>query len=563
MTLGPPPTAAGPSGDTPPAQRQDTAATSVANVQTSSAAASSASPVPGPSISTGPYTSQFSVQPPSAPRAYYARSGANPYPSQYSARQSQPSAPHTGSQAPVPSGYYAASHANYYSQQPASRGASQLQTQAGSYPYYNYPPNTWTNTWNTGSYQYGAGSSYPYPYSQSQPRASAQSSASAPQTKQAPSAPPPPPMEKKTPAPPPSPSPPPEYRKDWDALIRTFLSTIGFSQAVRGFEADMLILNPEYERKRVPAALGVLMKDLLKMAQNNSESDQGKPLERPLEERKLDYVHLANNAKPRSQTSLTKDISHFLARNRARNDASNRKEFLLSLAEKRRRLNENGDFAPLEPSPSCARTDAKTQNRDLQMKYDIAKNEDGPLRRTLKSETVDESSGASGSTTHAPSGSTNDSNDCPSAGRYPALDERLQDIEKHLAIRYVPLPPRSLLDRLKYLEDHIIHLEKEYPPWAALHFNQPNRGWPPPPRPTPIIVPSHLTSTTVPRLPQMGTSSVSSGQVTPTLSSEFIDGAAKGKGKSGRHTKSSLHRAVMERLEVQKAMNDLTGGDGG
>lgn len=40
----------------------------------------------------------------------------------------------------------------------------------------------------------------------------------------------------------------------------------------------------------------------------------------------------------------------------------------------------------------------------------------------------------------------------------------------------VPLPPRSLLDRLKYLEDHVIHLEKEYPPWAALHFNQPNRG---------------------------------------------------------------------------------------
>lgn len=40
----------------------------------------------------------------------------------------------------------------------------------------------------------------------------------------------------------------------------------------------------------------------------------------------------------------------------------------------------------------------------------------------------------------------------------------------------VPSPPRSLLDRLKFLEDHIIHLEREYPPWAALHFNQPNRG---------------------------------------------------------------------------------------
>ena len=35
-----------------------------------------------------------------------------------------------------------------------------------------------------------------------------------------------------------------------------------------------------------------------------------------------------------------------------------------------------------------------------------------------------------------------------------------------------------------------------------------------------------------------------------------------GKGKTGRRTKSSLHRAVMEKLEVQKAMNDLAGEDG-
>lgn len=40
----------------------------------------------------------------------------------------------------------------------------------------------------------------------------------------------------------------------------------------------------------------------------------------------------------------------------------------------------------------------------------------------------------------------------------------------------VPSFPLSLLDRLRFLEDHIIHLEKEYPPWAALHFNQPRRG---------------------------------------------------------------------------------------
>lgn len=39
----------------------------------------------------------------------------------------------------------------------------------------------------------------------------------------------------------------------------------------------------------------------------------------------------------------------------------------------------------------------------------------------------------------------------------------------------VPLPPNSIADRLKFLEDHIIQLERDFPPWAALHLNQPNR----------------------------------------------------------------------------------------
>lgn len=131
---------------------------------------------------------------------------------------------------------------------------------------------------------------------------------------------------------------------------------------------------------------------------------------------------------------ITKDISRFLAQNRARNDASNRNEFLLSLAEKRRRLNENGDSAK-SPVSSCARTDAKTQNRDLQMKYDIAKNEDGPLRRTTKTVfSTQPDIGATEKLNDNVSGTPIET--YPSAERYPALDERLQNVEKHLAVRY-------------------------------------------------------------------------------------------------------------------------------
>ncbi|KAI0829824.1 hypothetical protein BC628DRAFT_1358907 [Trametes gibbosa] len=548
MTLGPPPSAAGPSGN-PPAERASVTVKSPQNTQPPPPA-----PVPGPSVSTGPYTSQFSVHP-HASRPYHGQPSTTAPSTGYSANSPQiavqPQTLQNNSYAPP---------TNYLPQHAQTQTAQQ--PPQASYPYYNYHPGAWTNAWNGSPYQYGAGSSYPYSYAhhvhqQTTPHSTAPPS----QAKQtaAPETPP----KRKTPSPPPLPSAPPKYHKDWDAVIKAFLSVIGFSQTLSGFEADMLVLNPEHERKKIPSALGELMKDLMKLGRDEACEQEVKVHGSPLEERKLVYVHLADGVTPRSQTSITKDISRFLARNRARNDASNRNEFLLSLADKRRRLSETGDSAPSEPSPSCARTDAKTQNRDVQMKYDIAKNEDGPLRRTLKS-------GVLGDVVQATSTSktSNVAEPIPDAERYPALDERLQNIEKHLAVRYVPSPPRSLCDRLKYLEDHIIHLEKEYPPWAALHFNQPNRGWPPPPRPTPIIVPSHLTSTAarssseptgMGHLP--GAPSASSGHVTPTA--EPMDAPTKGKGKKERQTKSSLHRAVMERLEVQKAIHDLTGGGGG
>ncbi|KAI0000477.1 hypothetical protein BJV77DRAFT_390513 [Russula vinacea] len=101
------------------------------------------------------------------------------------------------------------------------------------------------------------------------------------------------------------------------------------------------------------------------------------------------------------------------------------------------------------------------------MKFDIAKNEEGPLRRTLKVEVKNEN--------NRPTDKTIEGEHPVTANRYPGLDERLKNLETHLAMRYVPSPPASLLHRIKFVEDHIIQLEREYPPWAALHFNQPRR----------------------------------------------------------------------------------------
>ncbi|KAK7692346.1 hypothetical protein QCA50_003971 [Cerrena zonata] len=386
---------------------------------------------------------------------------------------------------------------------------------APNHSYYNYPP-----TWNG---NLPPGYQYPHPgpiqYASQPPTYVLQT-------------------------PPKSVTPPPlPYHKHWDEIIKSFLVAAGLTQALRGFESDMIMMSDDHEQKVIPPALNRLKEDIERI----HDIKPGDPEHDPLDERKLSYVHLANDAEPRTPSAVIKSISHFLAQNRARNDASNRQEFLLSLAEKRQRLghDENAD-----PGPTCARTDAKTQNRDIQMKYDIAKNEDGPLRKTMKLSTDPDGNKQSQQNIVR--------DDIPTVGRYPTLDDRLKNVETHLAVKYVPSPPRSLLDRLRFLEDHLIHLEKEYPPWAALHFNQPRRGWPPPPRPTPIIVPSHLTSSTPVDTSQVAvkteTNAASADNSTTPSSNSKTN-----KGKSTGRQKSSLHRAVMERLEVQKAMNDLAG----
>ncbi|KAG6918501.1 hypothetical protein DXG01_013861 [Tephrocybe rancida] len=353
---------------------------------------------------------------------------------------------------------------------------------------------------------------------------------------------------------------PSDTHEGWDKVIHYFLARIGFTQAADGFAADLLVMNSTWERNIVPDALLELTRGILTCTKgpNGPTQDHAMLLNAQrsnleleiagnsttLEQRKLDYVHLANDAPPRSQSTINKEISLFLARNRARNDASNRSEFVYTPAEKRQRLSD----PETEVGSSCARVDAKPLDRDVQMKYDIAKNEEGPLSRTMhgtdsqneieRSEKqkgkMKETDGSSTLSVAEPEGEW-------TAAKRPGLDDRMRNVEAHLAVRFVPSAPRTLLSRLTFLEEHLIRLEKDYPPWAALHFNQPNRGWPPPPHQTPIIVPPHLRPKDVPATPPVQESE-------PQV--DKMD-------KRVRNTGSSLHRAVMERLEVQQAMADL------
>lgn len=126
-----------------------------------------------------------------------------------------------------------------------------------------------------------------------------------------------------------------------------------------------------------------------------------------------------------------------------------------------KRVESSGDDAEMADAnddTTCARTDAKIVDRDVQMKYDIAKNEDGPLKRTKKPEQkhVLSQNPAESQPVAGPSSSTRTKGRNkakaavpvesqpspltvdPESLRKPGLEERLQNVETHLAVRFGP-----------------------------------------------------------------------------------------------------------------------------
>lgn len=132
-----------------------------------------------------------------------------------------------------------------------------------------------------------------------------------------------------------------------------------------------------------------------------------------------------------------------LATNKARSNWSNTREFLRP--SKRRKLDQlnaepeasGGSENHDEPS-SSARTSAIKVDRDVQMKYDIAKNPDGPLGRTMLGKLTD-----SEAPSRRPSGvlskmltSALANPNVPTLARHSGLQERFSNIEKHLRMQW-------------------------------------------------------------------------------------------------------------------------------
>ncbi|CAI2177586.1 19780_t:CDS:2 [Funneliformis geosporum] len=342
--------------------------------------------------------------------------------------------------------------------------------------------------------------------------------------------------------------------QEWHELFSEFFTKIGMVETNKALLMELIVLSTNHE-KQIPKHIDCLLKELTtlktrfdvqsskrKMEQENGEGNPSK---------KVQLLMSSQEVQIRTTNSeLEQRIDNFIQLKKSEINDSNRAEFL--------KKSDN----PLDPNDkqSCARSDAAEINRNIQMKLDVVNNEDGPLARsTFTSANHNRSDLDKKSLADLPRG----------------IEDRLQNIEKHLNIEIVTSIPFSVYERLKVLENKIMQLERDYPPWSAIHFNQPNRQFPPPPPVT--TVRRNSNNEIITSVVQTPGNNTSVSTVTPTFSaaptisaSLLVDAkrspsgftptnlfGSKGsrtprpiKPKGRGRGQSSLTRSVMEQLKL-------------
>ncbi|KAJ2020292.1 hypothetical protein GGI09_007394 [Coemansia sp. S100] len=259
------------------------------------------------------------------------------------------------------------------------------------------------------------------------------------------------------------------------------------------------------------------------------------------------------------QSTLTKEqtleaIDGFVARQRKEIDINNQDEFLVP-AEGR--------------DATCARIDAKGTNRGVQIQLDVAFNDSNVLERSTAAQPNTRDDGK-------------DARSLPLDG----LVERVDNLSEHLSVRFAP-SPTSIYNKVAALEDHIMMLEREFPPWSAEHFNQPGRNYThPPPATVYRILPGSATVAETPATPATPTTSppartrgakrgrprsstryLGRGQPTPRRNRTLaqVNSPLDPTGKPlfhicGRGVNSSLTRTVLAKLQSKQTPAEQKSG---
>ncbi|KAF9562123.1 hypothetical protein EC968_005390 [Mortierella alpina] len=268
----------------------------------------------------------------------------------------------------------------------------------------------------------------------------------------------------------------------WQEIMVNMLSELGFEESSRMLAAEELVLSAT-QRGNAPNIIekfSRLLQHSVSGSQSSSESTDGviggsskrhntsSPDGEPIYLEGQDSIkrRRVEDANSRIQENASRDeiadrMAEFMAAKREQINESNRQEFL-----KDRGLAEGIGEGSLDSSriedDGCARVDARKLNRTIQMKLETVKNE--ALTKTNPK-------------SHA---------QASEAVTYNGLDERLRNIQVHLNLRLSAVPACTIAERIRIVEDVIIQLERDHPLWSALHFNQPNRMFPPPPSVTTV-----------------------------------------------------------------------------
>ncbi|GAN06337.1 conserved hypothetical protein [Mucor ambiguus] len=327
----------------------------------------------------------------------------------------------------------------------------------------------------------------------------------------------------------------------WDKELSHFFRSIGLVETSECLESELVVLS-QSQLQKLPAELETLVEKLLISLERHADAKEeiiGKPekthdgLLVPKRKRS-DNEQDEEDEKERikrfdgeqiqiraTTEEVEQRINTFIQAKQNELDESNRTEFL-------------SRHDPTADDVTCARTDAREINRNIQMKFDIVNNEDGPIARSLL--------------THNDRPKSDDAMQIAAAA---AADtsERLSNIEEHLNVKLdsTAKPPFSVFERIKILENTLMEIERQYPTWAAVHFNQPNRNFPPPPPVTYITRPSieseELPSPLKDRKQEEAT--YISTQITTTAPQQRM---LRAHGRAN----SSLTRAVIDQLNRQK-----------
>ncbi|KAJ2386659.1 hypothetical protein H4S02_003750 [Coemansia sp. RSA 2611] len=330
---------------------------------------------------------------------------------------------------------------------------------------------------------------------------------------------------------------------EWLAPFEEFFQRTGLQQTLRALQIEAVVLpfRPDSGfSENLRTLADSIQKCLARSDDATTTGTTGLPGEHGIRAQSI-----VQNTMDRKQTEQMMD--DFIAQQRKGIDSSNRDEFLAAGGN-----DEEG----------CARINARGANCGVKLQEELVQNDKTALGRS-----TDQGLGPGPKDDAKP----------PESQPLNGLEERVENIRDHLNVRFVP-ETADVYRRVSALEDRIMMLEREFPPWSAEHFNQPRRRYTQPPpvtvyrilpsapasaagsgstaaSPAPVSTSAHSRETPLPRkaTPRTTPKQPPAKRKKASFANSPLDKTGKPIFHAcGRGVNSSLTRSVLAQLQLRQ-----------